>query len=78
MGGFRGADLVAWLRELPVNERDAAFELLLGIDENNPAQRPLGVVTKGAPKGALRRFLRWVATSRKAREVIATRYIPRS
>lgn len=40
-----------------------------------PAQRPLGVVTRGKPKGALKRFLRWVATSRKARSVIATRYV---
>jgi ABC-type phosphate transport system substrate-binding protein len=36
-----------------------------------PAQRPLDVVTRGA----LARFLRWVRTSRKARAVIATRYI---
>ena len=43
-----------------------------------PAQRPLGVVTKGPPRGALKRFLRWVRTSAKARQVIATRYIPRS
>jgi phosphate transport system substrate-binding protein len=41
-----------------------------------PAQRPLGVVTRGQPRGALKRFLRWVATSRKARSVIATRYVP--
>jgi phosphate transport system substrate-binding protein len=41
-----------------------------------PAQRPLGVVTRGQPRGALKRFLRWVATSRKARQVIATRYVP--
>jgi phosphate transport system substrate-binding protein len=41
-----------------------------------PAQRPLGVVTKGQPRGALKRFLRWVRTSPKARQVIATRYIP--
>ena len=41
-----------------------------------PAQRPLGVVTRGKPRGALKRFLRWVATSRKARSVIATRYVP--
>ena len=41
-----------------------------------PAQRPLGVVTRGQPRGALKRFLQWVATSRKARQVIATRYIP--
>jgi phosphate transport system substrate-binding protein len=41
-----------------------------------PAQRPLGVVTRGRPRGAVARFLRWVATSRKARDVIATRYLP--
>jgi phosphate transport system substrate-binding protein len=41
-----------------------------------PARRPLGVVTRGRPHGALARFLRWVKTSRKARRVIATRYVP--
>jgi phosphate transport system substrate-binding protein len=41
-----------------------------------PAHRPLGVVTRGRPKGALARFLRWIAISPKARAVIASRYIP--
>jgi phosphate transport system substrate-binding protein len=41
-----------------------------------PASRPLGIVTRGRPRGALKRFLRWVRTSRKARRVIATRYVP--
>lgn len=46
------------------------------VNATYPAQRPLGVVTRGKPRGALKRFLRWVATSRKARQVIATRYVP--
>jgi phosphate transport system substrate-binding protein len=41
-----------------------------------PARRPLGIATRGKPRGALKRFLKWVRTSRKARRVIATRYIP--
>jgi phosphate transport system substrate-binding protein len=41
-----------------------------------PAARPLGVVTRGRPRGALERFLRWARTSRVARRVIATRYLP--
>jgi phosphate transport system substrate-binding protein len=41
-----------------------------------PASRPLGVVTRGRPRGALERFLRWARTSRVARRVIATRYLP--
>jgi phosphate transport system substrate-binding protein len=41
-----------------------------------PARRPLGVVTRGRPRGALARFLHWAATSRKARQVVATRYLP--
>jgi phosphate transport system substrate-binding protein len=41
-----------------------------------PARRPLGVVTRGRPRGALARFLRWARTSRTARRVIATRYLP--
>jgi phosphate transport system substrate-binding protein len=40
-----------------------------------PGQRPLGVVTRGRPRGALRRFLRWTRTSRRARQVIETRYV---
>jgi phosphate transport system substrate-binding protein len=48
------------------------------VNATYPAQRPLGLVTRGKPHGAVARFLRWVATSRKARQVIATRYIPRS
>lgn len=43
--------------------------------ERYPARRPLGVVTRGRPRGAVARFLRWVANSRKAREVIETRYV---
>ena len=45
-------------------------------DGRYPARRPLGIVTRGRPSGALRQFLRWVRTSRTARRVIATRYIP--
>jgi phosphate transport system substrate-binding protein len=41
-----------------------------------PAARPLGVVTRGRPRGELARFLRWARTSRVARRVIATRYLP--
>lgn len=40
-----------------------------------PAQRPLGVVTRGRPRGALARFLRWAARSRTARRVITSRYV---
>jgi phosphate transport system substrate-binding protein len=43
-----------------------------------PAQRPLGIVTKGPPRGAVKRFIDWVHRSRKARQVIATRYLPTS
>jgi len=43
-----------------------------------PARRPLGVVTRGRPRPALARFLRWARSSRTARRVIATRYIPLS
>jgi phosphate transport system substrate-binding protein len=45
-------------------------------DGSYPATRPIGVVTVGRPAGALRRFLRWAQTSRIARRVIATRYVP--
>jgi phosphate transport system substrate-binding protein len=42
-----------------------------------PAARPLGVVTRGRPRGALARFLRWARTTRRARAVIARRFLPR-
>ena len=45
-------------------------------DGSYPASRPIGVVTAGRPKPALRRFLQWARTDRTARRVIATRYIP--
>jgi phosphate transport system substrate-binding protein len=45
-------------------------------DASYPAARPIGIVTVGRPKGELRRFLRWARTSRTARRVIATRYVP--
>jgi phosphate transport system substrate-binding protein len=41
-----------------------------------PAHRPLGFVTRGRPRGETARFLRWIRHSRKARRVIATRYVP--
>ena len=41
-----------------------------------PARTELGFVTRGAPKGRVARFIRWVRSSRKARRVIATRYVP--
>jgi phosphate transport system substrate-binding protein len=40
-----------------------------------PAGRPLGIVTRGRPRGALARFLRWARTSPKANRVIRTRYL---
>ena len=40
-----------------------------------PGARPLGVVTRGKPRGALARFLRWARSSAKARQVIRTRYL---
>jgi len=40
-----------------------------------PGRRPLGFVTRGPPRGALARFLRWTATDATARRVISTRYV---
>lgn len=45
-------------------------------DGSYPASRPLGIVTQGAPRGALGRFLSWVRRSPTARRVIASRYVP--
>jgi ABC-type phosphate transport system substrate-binding protein len=41
-----------------------------------PALTELGYVTRGQPRGRVARFIRWVRSSRKARRVIATRYVP--
>jgi ABC-type phosphate transport system substrate-binding protein len=43
--------------------------------ETYPATRPLAFVTRGAPRGATARFLRWVRTSPTAARVIDTRYV---
>jgi phosphate transport system substrate-binding protein len=40
-----------------------------------PALSPLGFVTRGRPRGALGRFVRWATHSATARRVIATRYV---
>jgi phosphate transport system substrate-binding protein len=40
-----------------------------------PARRPIGIVTRGRPRGALAAFLRWATTSATARRVVVTRYI---
>ena len=44
-------------------------------DAPYPGRRELGFVTRGAPRGELARFLRWVARDATARRVIATRYV---
>jgi phosphate transport system substrate-binding protein len=41
-----------------------------------PAHRPLGFVTRGRPRGETARFLHWIRHSRKARRVVASRYVP--
>ncbi|HEX5619809.1 MAG TPA: substrate-binding domain-containing protein [Solirubrobacteraceae bacterium] len=41
-----------------------------------PARRPLSFVTRGRPRGEVRRFLRWIRHSKTARRVVATRYVP--
>jgi len=40
-----------------------------------PARSPLGFVTRGRPRGALGRFVRWATHDPVARRVIATRYV---
>jgi ABC-type phosphate transport system substrate-binding protein len=44
-------------------------------DGRYPARRTLGFVTKGRPRGALARFLRWIRTDATARRVVASRYV---
>jgi phosphate transport system substrate-binding protein len=41
-----------------------------------PARRPLSFVTRGKPRGAALRFLRWIRRSHTARRVVRTRYVP--
>lgn len=41
-----------------------------------PARRQLGFVTRGKPRGAVRRFMRWIARDATAKRVIRTRYVP--
>ncbi len=44
-------------------------------DGSYPARRPLGIVTHGQPKRAVRQFLRWIRTSRAAQRVLNRHYI---
>lgn len=47
-------------------------------DGTYPARRGLNFVTRGTPKGAVARFITWTRTSRRARAVVATRFVPPS
>ncbi len=40
-----------------------------------PGRRPLGLMTRGRPRGEVARFLRWIARDATARRVIQTRYV---
>ena len=40
-----------------------------------PGRVTMGFVTRGRPRGALARFLRWIARDATAKRVIATRYV---
>ena len=40
-----------------------------------PARREIGLVTRGKPRGAVARFLRWIAHDATAKRVIRTRYV---
>ena len=41
-----------------------------------PARSELTFVTRGAPRGAAARFIRWTRTSALARRIVRTRYVP--
>ncbi len=45
------------------------------VNGTYPARRQLGFVTRGRPRGALARFIRWVRTDATARRVINSRYV---
>jgi phosphate transport system substrate-binding protein len=45
------------------------------LDGTYPARRPLGFVTRGKPKGQLKRFLDWIRRDATAKRVIRTRYV---
>ncbi|RKQ93147.1 phosphate ABC transporter substrate-binding protein (PhoT family) [Solirubrobacter pauli] len=44
-------------------------------DGRYPARRTLGFVTRGKPRPALARFLRWIATDATAKRVVRSRYV---
>jgi len=70
----RRTDIVAGTRSPPTACACTRATVASGV---YPAVRPLGVVARGRPRGALARFLRWATASRKARSVIARRCLPR-
>jgi ABC-type phosphate transport system substrate-binding protein len=45
-------------------------------DGTYAARTEYGFVTRGTPRGRVARFIRWVRTAKKARRVMATRYVP--
>jgi phosphate transport system substrate-binding protein len=46
------------------------------LDGTYPGTFDVSYVTRGTAKGAVKRFIDWTRTSRAARRVIATRYVP--
>ena len=41
-----------------------------------PGGSEIAFVTRGAPRGAAARFIRWARTSAVARKIVRTRYVP--
>ena len=41
-----------------------------------PGRLEHAFVTRGAPRGAAARFIRWARTSAVARKIVRTRYVP--
>ena len=45
-------------------------------DGTYPARSEIAFVTRGTPKGAAARFIRWTRTSPLARRIVRLRYVP--
>ena len=75
-GGFGYVDVALTEPVHAISYEGTACTKATISDGSYPARRTFGVVTRGRPRGAMGRFLRWSTTSAKARQVIATRYVP--
>jgi phosphate transport system substrate-binding protein len=72
--GFVGTRFTTGLHVVPVDGVPCTRATV--ANGTYPLARPLSLVTRGAPRGEVARFVRWVRTAKRARAVISRLYVP--